>query len=262
VSFEHEIENRKPEYYNTLMQAQKKRPGEHVDEWVTFFLDCLLNIQDQLMNKLNSNANTGILLDARKKNILTFIENHPGTKSGEIAKKLSMPLSTVKKMLTTMVESKIVLKYGIGAGTHYLIEKESPLKEGLMFQLTNANRKKEFVLQNPASFVEIKEIVITPLFSWQTPDEWAAKLSEQGLGFNITGITSRDGSFSHPFYLSPLISLFHFKPKITLSKPISIPFTVTGRAPNINEYPIKIEMELLSSVSEIDFDVIFIYDEV
>lgn len=262
VSFEHEIENRKPEYYNTLMQAQKKRPGEHVDEWVTFFLDCLLNIQDQLMNKLNSNANTGILLDARKKNILTFIENHPGTKSGEIAKKLSMPLSTVKKMLTTMVESKLVLKYGIGAGTHYLIEKESPLKEGLMFQLTNANRKKDFILQTPASFVEIKEIVITPLFSWQVPNEWGGRLIEQGLGFKITGNTNRDGSFSHPFYLSPLISLFHFKPKITLSKPISIPFTVTGRVPNINEYPIKIELELLSSASEIDFDVIFIYDEV
>ena len=52
VSFEHEIESRKAEYYKVLMQAQQQRPGESLDEWVFFFLDCLTNIQSQLIKSL------------------------------------------------------------------------------------------------------------------------------------------------------------------------------------------------------------------
>jgi Fic family protein len=119
VSFEHEIETRKAEYYNVLMQTQKQRPGEKVNDWMIFFLDCLLNIQTNLMNKLASPAHSIAILSAKEKNILAFIENHPGTKSGIIADKLNVPLSTVKKMLTLMVEKKLVVKHGIGAGTNY-----------------------------------------------------------------------------------------------------------------------------------------------
>lgn len=119
VSFEHEIENRKAAYYNVLMQTQRQRPGEDTSNWVAFFLDCLLNIQGQLMNKLASPAHTISLLTAKEKSILAFIENHHGTKSGVIAKKLGLSLSTVKKILTSMVEKKLIDKYGTGAGTHY-----------------------------------------------------------------------------------------------------------------------------------------------
>jgi Fic family protein len=260
VSFEHEIENRKAEYYKVLMQTQKQRPGEKVNEWVIFFLDCLLNIQEQLMNKLNTTAYTTTQLSPREKNILAFIENHPGSKSGEIAEKLNIPLSTVKKMLTTMVQNKLVLKYGIGAGTNYLAEKTSPVKRDLMFQLTNANRKKEFLLMSPGSFVEIKDIILTPLFSWDNPDEWSKKLINQGLHFKITGHNNRGGWFSAPYHLN--FSLYHFKPKVILNNPINIPLSMNDKAPNINEYPIKIEVELLGSVPTFEFDVMFIYDEV
>lgn len=41
VSFEHEIESRKSEYYQQLMQSQKQRPGEDIYNWVLFFLECL-----------------------------------------------------------------------------------------------------------------------------------------------------------------------------------------------------------------------------
>ncbi len=262
VSFEHEIENRKAEYYQVLMQTQKQRPGESVDEWVIFFLDCMLNIQDHLMNKLNTKANSNPLLSPREKNILAFIENRPGSKSGEIAKKLNIPLSTVKKMLTTMVENKLLLKYGVGAGTNYLVENSNPLKTDLMFQLTSANRKKEFLLSRPGAFVEIKEIILHPLFKWETPDEWSKKLLEQGLHYKITGHNSRGGSFSSPpYYLHSEISLFHFKPKINFRKPFNIPLSVLDKAPNFNEYPIKIEVELLCSVPTFDFDIMFVYDE-
>jgi Fic family protein len=260
VSFEHEIENRKSEYYNVLMQTQRQRPREKVNEWVIFFLDCLSNIQEQLMSKLNTTAHSTTQLAPREKNILAYIENHPGSKSSEISEKLDIPLSTVKKMLTNMVENKLVLKYGMGAGTNYIAEMKSPLKKDLMFKLTNTNREKEFLLMSPSSFIEIKDVVVTPLFTWDSPDEWSKKLSEQGLYFEIVGYNNRGGSFSRPYYL--YFSLYHFNPKIILNEPISIPISMNDKMPNLNEYPIKIQVKLLSSAPSFEFDVTFIYDEV
>lgn len=43
VSFEHEIENRKAEYYQVLRSCQAKRPNEDITVWVSFFLNCLKN---------------------------------------------------------------------------------------------------------------------------------------------------------------------------------------------------------------------------
>lgn len=118
ISFEHEIENRKSEYYNVLMQCQQQRPGENVYPWVIFFLDCLTKIQDQLMNKLTAVANE-TQLPPRDKSIYIFIEHNPGTKSGLISEKLGIPLPTVKKILAVMLSKKIISKHGSGAGTNY-----------------------------------------------------------------------------------------------------------------------------------------------
>ena len=262
VSFEHEIENRKAEYYKVLMQTQKQRPGEQVDEWVIFFLGCLSNIQDQLMDKLNTKASSITQLAPREKNIMAYIENHPGSKSGEIAGKLDIPLSTVKKMLTAMVEIKLIIKYGVGAGTNYLVEKSGTLKTGLMFKLTNIERNKQFLLPTPGSYIEIKDIVLVPLFDWEKPDEWAKKLGSQSLGFKITATNNSGASLSSPFYLSPMISLYHFKPKIILSNPIHIPIASDHQFPKLSDFPLKIEIELTGSVPDFSFDVTFIYDEV
>ncbi len=118
VSFEHEIENRKSEYYEVLMQCQRERPGENVYPWVSFFLNCLNNIQNILISKIERSGNT-LHLSARNRKIYTFIESHPGSRSGEIAKKLDIPLPTVKKILADMVTNELIIKYGVGAGTNY-----------------------------------------------------------------------------------------------------------------------------------------------
>lgn len=34
------------------MDAQKNRPGENVTKWITYFSSCLINIQSNLMLKL------------------------------------------------------------------------------------------------------------------------------------------------------------------------------------------------------------------
>jgi Fic family protein len=118
VSFEHEIESRKSEYYKVLMQTQRNRPSENVTDWVTFFISCLINIQAQLLAKLEeSRTDQPILL--RNKRILFFIKNHPGCGSGEIAKKLDLALPTVKKSLAELVLKRTIAKEGRGKSTGY-----------------------------------------------------------------------------------------------------------------------------------------------
>jgi Fic family protein len=120
VSFEHEIESRKNEYYSALRKCQSERPGENVTTWVHFFLDALKNIQEQLIQKLKA---TGIesQLSPKEKSVLAFISNHPGCKSGEIARRLGIPSPTVKRMLGSLIAEGLIEKHGIGPGTNYAI---------------------------------------------------------------------------------------------------------------------------------------------
>lgn len=121
VSFEHEIESRKSEYYKVLMQIQRHRPGEDVTAWLMFFISCLINIQDQLLLKLEV-SKTNQIISARDKRILFFIQNHPGCGSSEIAKKLDLVLATVKKSLSEMVLKGIIIKEGRGKSTGYFAD--------------------------------------------------------------------------------------------------------------------------------------------
>ncbi|HHM21454.1 MAG TPA: winged helix-turn-helix transcriptional regulator [Bacteroidetes bacterium] len=59
-----------------------------------------------------------------EKSILTYIESNPGSKSGEIAKKLHIPNPTVKRILTKLLNQNLIEKYGVGAGagTNYSIK--------------------------------------------------------------------------------------------------------------------------------------------
>lgn len=68
VSFEHEIESRKTDYYKVLMESQRQRPGEDVYPWVLFFLDCLKNIQHKLTDKLEVQRKA-VKMVPREKNI-------------------------------------------------------------------------------------------------------------------------------------------------------------------------------------------------
>lgn len=120
ISFEHEIESRKAEYYSVLMQTQKQRPGERVDDWMQFFLSCMLNIQELLMQKITIRGSAA-QLTPKEKMILSFIENHPGTRSGEISEKLNLGLPSVKKTLAEMVKNNLLLKHGKGRAINYTL---------------------------------------------------------------------------------------------------------------------------------------------
>lgn len=108
ISLEHEIEHRKMEYYRVLRSCQTQRPNENVSEWVNFFFD--------------ASKNAEIQLSPREKSIVTYIENHPGSKSGEIAKKLGIPTPTVKRTLAELVNKNLLEKHSTGPGTNYTIK--------------------------------------------------------------------------------------------------------------------------------------------
>jgi len=121
VSFEHEIESRKAEYYRVLRNCQAQRPNENVTEWVKFFFSALNNIQQQLMKKLEFKG-IETKLSPREKSILTFIGNHAGCKSGEIAKRLGIPSPTVKRILPGLIGRNLIEKFGTGPGTNYSLK--------------------------------------------------------------------------------------------------------------------------------------------
>ncbi len=119
VSFEHEIENRKSEYYKVLMDAQKNRPGENVTQWLIFFINCLNNIQSNLVLKLEESKKANEKLTPREQRISFYILNHPGSSSGDISTKLDIPLPTVKKTLVELLNKKVITKEGVGRATGY-----------------------------------------------------------------------------------------------------------------------------------------------
>jgi len=118
VSFEHEIESRKTEYYRVLRNCQAQRPNEEVTEWIRFFFNALGNIQKQLMIKLESKG-VETRLSPREKSILTFIANNAGCKSGDIAKKLGIPIPTIERILPLLINQNLIEKFGTGPGTNY-----------------------------------------------------------------------------------------------------------------------------------------------
>lgn len=121
VSFEHEIENQKSEYYQVLRSCQAQRPNEDVTVWMQFFLSCLSNIQSQLMAKLNKSGSE-TLLSPKGKSIFTIIQNRPNIQSGEIAERLGIPSPTVKRILSELLNKGLIEKQGSGRNVSYTIK--------------------------------------------------------------------------------------------------------------------------------------------
>jgi Fic family protein len=118
VSFEHEIESQKTEYYRVLRACQSQRPSEDITEWIIFFLSCLKNIQTALMLKLDTYG-VKQRISVKEKQLFYVIESNPGIKTGEIAKRLGISNSTVKRMLDNLIIAKLVERQGLGAGSYY-----------------------------------------------------------------------------------------------------------------------------------------------
>ncbi|NCI47254.1 Fic family protein [Sediminibacterium soli] len=260
VSFEHEIENRKKEYYQRLMEAQRNRPGENVTEWVYFFLDCLRNIQVQLMQKLDEKKNRESV-GVREQHIYNVVENNPGIRSGEIAEKLQIPLPTVKRVLSEMVNSRNLVVHGAGRGTTYSIAATDRIKRDMAIVFSNKEREKEFVLPQLGSFVRIKKIVLTTLFDWKHPDEWGRKLMRNGLYIVLHATTSAGMVYRQTYVLSSFNNPSYFQPVFIVTPNIVLPDQMRTAGIQKLDYPIRCKMELSGSVDVFDFNVMLVTDE-
>ncbi len=118
VSFEHEIENNKKDYYRVLRSCQAQRPNEDITEWIHFFLKALVNVQEKLEKKLEA-SNVENSLSPKGKAVYIYISTHPGCKSGEISAKLNISKPTLKRIIVDLLSKNLVEKYGKGAGINY-----------------------------------------------------------------------------------------------------------------------------------------------
>jgi Fic family protein len=262
VSFEYEIEHRKSEYYKVLMACQRNRPGESIQPWVMFFINCLSNIQEQLIEKLIP-KHDDIASTPRVQQISMYVEHHPGARTGEIASKLGIALPTVKKEVSYMVESGQLIRHGSGAGTHYTAKPRLITKPDRMLKFSAQHWQHSFPLTTAGSSRSIKKIILAPKFDWIQPDEWVAQLSRQGLYIFIRCINRKGVTYSMQFALISFNTPYLFQPVFTLKQPIIIPHTIFDRTVYQYDYPMEVEISLLGSVetSQYTFDVLLIYDE-
>jgi Fic family protein len=259
ISFEHEIENRKTEYYRVLMDCQQQRPGENVTAWISFFFDCLSNLQNNLKKKLAAQRSEN-QMSPREKMIYSFVTNHPGCKSSEVAEGLNIPLPTVKKILAEMVAGKFLGKYGSSTGTNYSAEKITMNKTDVVHTFTDVERSKSFILKNKYAFISIKKFILRPKFPWQKPDDWSTVLYHQSLQMKITCYTSKNGTRSQPYSIDAFNSPYYYQPVFTLNNPIHIPLSLWETEPFENEFPIKVVIEILCAEEALKFDVMIVYD--
>lgn len=73
------------------------------------------------MTKLNKSG-IETKLSPKEKSIITIIQNRPNIQSGEISKKLAIPLPTVKRILPELINKGLIEKLGSGRNVSYTIK--------------------------------------------------------------------------------------------------------------------------------------------
>ena len=122
ISFEHIIEERKEEYYRSLMDGQKNRynDNEKIDKWILFFLDCMIILIKRLEKKYETYKKLEKELNERQKEVLSFIKQEKITTIGRISKAFkNHSRNTLKKDLIYLVNEGLILKTGQLKGTKY-----------------------------------------------------------------------------------------------------------------------------------------------
>lgn len=259
VSFEHEIEERKKEYYRVLMECQQQRPGEEIQPWVLFFTSCLSNIQSKLIQKLEGQKREN-KLSPREKMILAFISANPGCQSSQIAQKLDLAQPTVKRILADLTAARFITQHGVGKGTNYTRNQEVTIQQNVIMKFSNDRPLQERILTHRSHYILINKIMLRPQFEWNDPNRWSSKLFAEGIKLKIE-LTSQNGiTRKNEYNLSTFVTPYSHDPIFTLQHPINIPESFSGGAPNENEFPIKIIFQITSETEHSEFDVELVID--
>jgi Fic family protein len=123
ISFEHIIEQRKKEYYQSLMECQKNRykKTEKIDKWLLFFLESLELLIQKLEIKYNEFSKKGGYLNERQKILFEFIKNNQPLKKNDIIQNFqNISENTIKKDIIYLINEKFIKTVGKGKGTIYI----------------------------------------------------------------------------------------------------------------------------------------------
>jgi len=124
VSFESLIEERKKEYYKTLISGQKNRykPAERIDQWALFFFGSMVLLISKLEHKYQEYSKTGGYLNGRQKKLLAFITRKEPVKLADIVEATGLNRSTVKKDLAYLLSENNIARRGQGKSTVYIFK--------------------------------------------------------------------------------------------------------------------------------------------
>lgn len=123
VSFEHIVENKKKQYYNCLMNAQKYRnkDKEIINHWMLFFLTNLRDLTKRLEKKYDLYKSKGGYLNDRQKKIKQFVGKNEPVKLNDISKKFKgISINTIKKDLQYLKKEQQIDSIGKYKGTIYI----------------------------------------------------------------------------------------------------------------------------------------------
>ncbi len=127
ASMEIEIEKKKKDYYNVLMNGQKDRgtKKEKISAWILFFLE----VQELTIKKLEERyekiKDKKSYLTERHKKVIEFIKNNEPVKISDIIAALSSYTSyTLKKDVKYLVEEGLIQRIGKARATIYIINEK------------------------------------------------------------------------------------------------------------------------------------------
>ena len=107
------------------MEGQKNRykEAEKIDQWILFFLDCLVTLIKRLEAKYEVYSKLTKDLNERQKSVLEFVKKQKKVQMSEVEEAFKdYSRNTLKKDITYLVKEGLLLKTGERKGTRYHYE--------------------------------------------------------------------------------------------------------------------------------------------
>ncbi|MEL7192636.1 MAG: Fic family protein [Bacteroidota bacterium] len=126
ASMETEIEKKKKEYYQVLMQGQKDRytDNENISDWIKYFLRMLHEAIEILEARFEDIKNTKSYLSERQSRVLNFIRENEPVKISDIDNYMTNEkVHNLKKDVSYLKDENLIRQVGKGRATIYYIKK-------------------------------------------------------------------------------------------------------------------------------------------
>ena len=122
-SLESVVEKSKDRYYLTLRKTQQSIKQENPDysPWLGFFLTSLKRQKDHLQHKVTQEKQILGALPELSSTILKLAKERGKVSTSEIQRVSGEPRSTIKKRLSELVKSSLLVRHGKGRSTWYSI---------------------------------------------------------------------------------------------------------------------------------------------